>query len=132
MSKAKAKSILPPWISSAYIIMAVVLSPWMVYLASSLPTHYLSSHWDISWVGLDIGITLSIFITGILAKMRSKLLAISSTMTGTFLLIDAWFDVTTSTRGTELKEALILAILFEIPIALMSLYIAYKSLISNK
>jgi hypothetical protein len=48
----------------------------------------------------------------------------SVTATATLLIIDAWFDMTTSASRTQFLEAFVLAILVEIPAAVFSLYVA--------
>jgi hypothetical protein len=40
--------------------------------------------------------------------------------------VDAWFDVTTSGSRTQTLEALLLAVLVEIPAALFTLYLAHQ------
>lgn len=123
---------LPNWASVIYICLALVLVPWTIYLAATLPTYHLSSHWDISWVGLDIGITISLLLTGILAKMQSQLVVLSASATASFLIVDAWFDIISSRNGLELNEATVLAIFIELPLALISFLLAYKALISTR
>jgi hypothetical protein len=48
----------------------------------------------------------------------------SATATATLLIVDAWFDVTTSVGRGQLFEALLLAICVEIPAAVFSIYVA--------
>ena len=119
------------WIASLYIIFSLVLIPWIVYLSVSLPSRHLSNHWDISWVGLDIGIFASLFLTGILAFIKSRWMVISSTATAIFLITDAWFDIVSERPGVELSQAILLAVIFEIPLALISLSIAIRVLNHN-
>jgi hypothetical protein len=47
-----------------------------------------------------------------------------ATATAVLLFVDAWFDVTTSSGRAQFLEALVLALLVEIPAALFSLYLA--------
>lgn len=49
-----------------------------------------------------------------------------ATMVATLLVVDAWFDVTTSTSGKAATEALILALVVELPAAAFSLYVAHR------
>jgi hypothetical protein len=49
-----------------------------------------------------------------------------ATVAATLLVVDAWFDITTSTTRTAATEALILALVAELPAAIISLHIAHR------
>ena len=49
-----------------------------------------------------------------------------ATVVATLLVADAWFDVTTSATTTNAIQALILALLVELPAAAFSLYVAHR------
>ncbi len=132
--KAKDNDIVlrvPAWASKIYIMLAVVLLPWTVYLGLILPKHHLSNHWDISWTGLDIGLVIALLATGFFAYIRSIWVVIAAATTGSLLLVDAWFDVTTEKLSGDVRQAIILAFVFEIPLALMSYYLASHALHHN-
>lgn len=132
--RAKEKDIvlrIPPWTTRVYIMLAVVLLPWTVYLGSTLPEHHLSAHWDVSWTGLDIGLIVSLLSTGLLAYFRSIWVVIAAATTGSLLLVDAWFDVMSEKVGPDFHQALILAFVFELPLALLSYYLATHALRHN-
>ncbi len=128
MAKTKYKLIVPTWPAIIYIVLAIILLPWTIYLGVSLPAHYLSAHWDISWTGLDVGLIATMLVTGVLAYRRSRWIIISSTMVGSFLLVDAWFDVMSERGLTDFRQSLILAIFVELPLAFISYYISYLAL----
>lgn len=69
--------------------------------------------------------------TGFLAYRKSRLVVIASSTVGSFLLVDAWFDVMSERRTFQFYQALFLALFLEIPIALTSYYVAYKVLKAN-
>jgi hypothetical protein len=119
---------IPAWAAVLYIGSSIVLIPWTVYLGASLPSHHLSAHWDVSWSGLDVGLIIMMLATGFLAYRKSRLLVITSSTVGSFLLVDAWFDVISERHVFQFYQALFLAVVFEIPIAITSYYIAYKVL----
>lgn len=122
---------MPAWVSVVYIVFSLILVPWTLYLSVTLPTHHLSRHWDLSWVGLDIAILASLLTTGVLAFYRSRWVVMSATAAGSFLLVDAWFDIISQRPGFELQEAIFLALVFEIPLAIISYSLATKILIKN-
>jgi hypothetical protein len=122
---------IPAWVAALYIGSSIVLIPWTIYLGASLPSHHLSAHWDVSWSGLDVGLIIAMLATGYLALRKSLLMVITSSTVGSFLLVDAWFDVISERRALQFYQALFLAVFFEIPIAITSYYIAYKVLKHN-
>jgi hypothetical protein len=122
---------IPAWVAALYICSSIVLIPWTIYLGASLPSHHLSAHWDVSWSGLDVGLIIAMLATGYLAFRKSRLIVITSSTVGSFLLVDAWFDVISERRALQFYQALFLAVFFEIPIAITSYYIAYKVLKHN-
>lgn len=123
---------IPSWASRLYIALGLILVPWTAYLSTTLPNHHLAAHWDISWTGLNIGLMLSLICTGLFAYAKSMWLIIAASTTGSFLLVDAWFDIMTERSGFQLQQAIFLALAFEIPLAIMSYYLAFHTIKRNK
>lgn len=130
-SKKKIKLYIPARVSYMYTVFAVLLVPWTIYLAYSLPTRHVERHWDVSWVGLDIAIMIVLLLTGFLAAIKSRLVIISLSATASFLLVDAWFDIISSRPGSELYQAVGLAIFIEIPLSIIGFALAYKTINRN-
>jgi hypothetical protein len=86
---------------------AVILLPWIAYLATSLPPSVIAWHWPLAWTGLDAVMALGLAATGVLAIRRDRRVAFAAASTATVLLIDAWFDVCTSAAGRPMALALI-------------------------
>ena len=128
MPRSKVKRIqlqIPIWSRYLYVILAVILLPWTIYLGLTLPVHHLSNHWDVSWVGLDVALIVSITLTGLFALLKSPWIIMSASSAASFLLVDAWFDVMSEKSGLEFTQAIVLALLVELPLAAMSYYLAY-------
>lgn len=121
----------PSWTTKVYVMLAVVLLPWTIYLGASLPEHHLSAHWDVSWTGLDIGLIVTLVATGLFAYFRSIWVVIAAASTGSLLLVDAWFDVMSERQGSDFRQALILAFAFELPLATLSYFLAAHALHHN-
>jgi hypothetical protein len=51
---------------------------------------------------------------------------VPATVVATLLVVDAWFDITTSTTANAATAALILALAVELPAAAFSLYVAHR------
>src|SRR5579864_82456 len=111
---------IPHWVAILYGLLAVITVPWTVFLGITLPTHHLSHHWDVSWVGLDLTIVAMLLLNALFSYRESKWLVMSATATSTLLITDAWFDVMSEHSGHPLTEAIILAILVEIPLAILT------------
>lgn len=122
---------MPSWVSRVYSIFAALLVPWTIYLAYSLPRRQIQKNWDISWVGLDIGIIFLLLLTGFLASIKSRLVIISLSATASFLLVDAWFDIISSRSGRDLDQSLFLAFIIEIPLSILGFYLAYRTINKN-
>lgn len=118
----------PGWSRYLYVVMALVLLPWTIHLGISLPEHHLSAHWDASWVGLNVGLIVSFTLTGIFAVLRSPWIVLSSTTVASLLLVDAWFDILSERQAAAFYQSVLAAVIFEIPLALMSYYLAYRVL----
>lgn len=121
----------PKWVAIVYSCLAVCLLPWIFYLSVTLPVHHLFTNWDISWVGFDAGLAILLLLTGLLAYLRSDWVVISSTATGSFLIVDAWFDITSAHKGAEFREAVFLAIVVELPLAIVSYTLAHEIVLNN-
>jgi hypothetical protein len=106
---------------------AVVLVPWMVYLAMSLPGEHKVRAWGPLWVGFD-GIELILLaLTFWLSRQRKVLGLLVAFATGVVLLCDAWFDMLTSAPG-DLWQAILAAVLIEIPLAMILMSGAFRAL----
>jgi hypothetical protein len=115
----------PRWMPPAFVLLALALVPWTVWLLVDLPDRELADHWSIAWAGFDIGLACFLGATGIALARRSPFSALLAAMTGALLLTDAWFDVLTS-RGQDLAVALAMAACFELPLAGICLWVAFN------
>jgi hypothetical protein len=94
----------------------VVLLPWVIYLAVSLPDHYVARNWVATWVGFDVLLMVMFALTAIFSLLRRQLLVLFAYGTGVLLVCDAWFDVMTATPSDRWLS-LATALLAELPIA---------------
>jgi hypothetical protein len=107
-----------------YAAAAVILLPWIVYLAATLPRRQFDRHYRAAWVGFDIILIYAIARTAYMAFRVDPRVQFPATATAVLLFVDAWFDITTSANRAQFFEALVLALLVEIPAAIFSLYVA--------
>jgi hypothetical protein len=95
---------------------SVVLIPWIVYLASTLPQNYVAQHWRVAWVGFDILLLTFMIATAVLGFLRHNWLTLVAFTTGVLLVCDAWFDVVTARRG-DIVFSVLSAAIVELPLA---------------
>lgn len=99
--------------------------PWVVFLAASLPaTSRVNDR--LAWVGFDVAEVVMLAVTAYLAWRGKAKVALAATALATMLVIDAWFDVNTSTAGEERDIALGFAVL-EVSLAAVSVWIAFHA-----
>jgi hypothetical protein len=107
-----------------FLVLAVLLIPWIVYLGLALPERATSAHWDVAWVGFDAMEFVALALTGLLAWRRSTWVEMAATAAAVMLVVDTWFDVVTANRGWDLAQAIMLGVGIELPLAAVSLWIA--------
>jgi hypothetical protein len=103
--------------------MAFLLVPWTLWLTFTLPSRHVSDRYDLAWVGFDVALATAFGATTWAAIRRSRWLTVFAAVTGTMLVCDAWFDVVTSHTGGEMAEAVAEAVLGELPLAALCVYI---------
>lgn len=105
------------WRTGLMLLCVVALMPWTVYLAITLPSHYVARNWVATWVGFDILLLMMLALTALAGWKRKQFVFPTAFASGVLLICDAWFDVMTSQRGGDLTQALLSAFLVELPLA---------------
>src|SRR6185437_4810366 len=108
---------LPRWVTPLLALTAVGLVPWTLYLTFTLPSRQVTEHYYVAWVVFDIALLSVIAPTTFFAVRGSEWLVPFAAVTGTMLICDAWFDVVTSIGGNDWVEAVLEALLAELPLA---------------
>jgi hypothetical protein len=104
------------WAGPVFALFSLILLPWIIYLAFSLPSRQVSADYDVAWTGFDVMLLAALVSTGYFALRRSRYLATAAVATVTLLIVDAWFDVVTALPGQRL-EPVAEALLVELPLA---------------
>jgi hypothetical protein len=112
-------------IMTALTVGALLEIVWTFYLGWRLPRHYLVDHWDLAWVGLDVGEVAMLLSTAWAAWRRRAVLILFAVSSATLLVLDAWFDITTAGRGS-IVASVVVAVCVEIPSAVALLLIARR------
>lgn len=106
---------------------ALLPVPWTIWLSFSLPVSHQDRNWNLAWTGFDCALICSLALTAYLAWRKSGWVVLAATATATLLLTDAWFDILTARIGPEYATSLVSAACAEVPLAALSLWIAYRS-----
>jgi hypothetical protein len=111
------------WAGPAFALFSLILLPWIVYLAYSLPSRQMSANYGIAWAGFDVMLLVALAGTGYFALRRSRYLAAAAAAAAALLVVDAWFDVMTTLPGQRL-EPVALAMLIELPLASVCVWLS--------
>lgn len=115
------------WAGPAFALFSLTLLPWTIYLAYSLPSRQVSPHYDVAWAGFDVILLVVLAGTAYFALRRSRYLAPAAASAATLLVVDAWFDVMTSPPGGQLLESVALAVLVELPLAALCVWLSHHT-----
>ena len=120
-----SERLLPRWVVAFFVGGALVLIPWIVLMFTVPQAVNVPRHWQLVWGGFDCFLVLGFAVTAFRLITRSPRGAVTAAMTGTMLLIDAWFDVLTTHRGGQIVSIL-MAVFAEIPCALICFYVSRR------
>src|SRR3954447_1858537 len=113
----------PRWVAPVFAVLGAATIPWTVYLAVTLPEHARTHNYRDAWVGFDIMLIGALLLTAYLAWRGRSLVGLAASSTATMLVVDAWFDITTS-RRSNVWTAVAAAVLVELPLAVVCGWIA--------
>jgi hypothetical protein len=114
------------WAGPVFALFALLLLPWIAYIAISLPARQLSPNFDFAWSGFDLLLAAGLASTAYFALRRSRYLSSAATATATLLLVDAWFDCMT-TPGDARVQSITLCFVVELPLAAVCLWLSYHT-----
>jgi len=102
---------------------AVLMVPWTVYLAITLPHRAVATHYDLAWSGFDVGLAGVLGAAAYAAFRTPRWLPLWAASAATMLVVDAWFDIVTS-HGPDHAIAIVMAVLVELPVAVANIWLA--------
>jgi hypothetical protein len=106
----------------------VWLIPWIFVLAFTLPQRHTAAQWPAAWTGFDVMLLAALVFTGFAIWRRLQVAIAAMLVTATLLICDAWFDVTLSWGSGEFALSVATALLGELPLAFLCLYVARRLL----
>ena len=113
-------------------LVAVGLLPWALFLKWHLPAHHVVSHWDTAWTGFDLALAIVLISLMLCLLRRSPWTQMVAAVAGTMLVCDAWFDLLTASPGIGFDEALVEALVAELPLAVGCFLLARSGTLSLK
>jgi hypothetical protein len=113
----------PRWVAPLFAVLGLATVPWTAYLAMSLPAQARTHHYRLAWVGFDLLLIAFLLATAYAAGRGRPMVGLLAACTATLLVVDAWFDVTTS-RGSDIPSAVVSAVFVELPLAVVCGWIA--------
>jgi len=117
----------PRWASHLLLGLGAVLVPWTLWLAATLPSRHVARNFDVAWSGFDIMLAVVLIATGAWLLRAATWTQGAAAASATLLVCDAWFDVVTSAPGAERMEAVGMAVLAELPVAVACAMIALSA-----
>jgi hypothetical protein len=118
--------LVPRFVALGFLLFTVGLVPWTIWLFLSLPEDHLAQNWYLAWGGFDVALGFALGLTAVALLKRSPFAGIAAAVAGTLLLCDAWFDITTSRGTDERLQAIVLALVVELPLAAVCFWIAHN------
>jgi hypothetical protein len=115
-------------ITDILLISCLGLIPWIVVLGLTLPRRYVANHWAVAWVGFDVALLCALAVTAWAAWRRRQVVIVAALVTGTMLVVDAWFDIVTDSSTRDLVISIVTAGLGELPLAVLAFMGAFRLL----
>jgi len=115
------------WLAVVFGVVGLALIPWTLYLAATLPGRHEQHAYALTWAGFDVALAVLLAATGY-GLLRGRLWVQGVAAAAAALLVcDAWFDVLGSDPGAERAGAIALALVAELPTAVLCIAIARRA-----
>jgi len=119
--------LVPRWVALLLTAIVAGLVVWTLYLTYALPARHVTDHWRIAWAGFDLGLALALATTALGVAREAQWVDATAAVSATLLVTDAWFDIVLADPGGERVEAIVLAAIGEIPLALFCVWIVLNA-----
>ena len=126
-SSEQTTTLVPRWVALLLTAITAGLVVWTLYLTYVLPARHVTDHWRIAWAGFDIGLAIALATTAIGVLREAQWVDATAAVAATLLVTDAWFDIVLADAGGERTEAIVLAAIGEIPLALFCVWIVMNA-----
>lgn len=127
MEARSREAVVPRWAALLLGGTALALVPWILYLSYSLPARHITNHWGLAWSGFDVGLAALLVATAVGVARNAPWLEAVAAASAVLLVTDAWFDIVLAHGRGERLEAVVLAAIAELPLALFCFWIALNA-----
>ena len=117
----------PRWLIYAFAACSAAMIPWTIWLYNDLPSRATADNWDVAWAGFDVAIAAALLATALGAWRCRTWTQSAAACAATLLVCDAWFDVMTSRTPHQMEVALLMALLAEVPLAIVCLWVGLNT-----
>ena len=117
----------PRWMTRACSRRRGLARPWILYLTFTLPSRHVTLHYDLAWVGFDVGLTASFAATAWAAFRGSQWLVPLAAVTARCSSATPGSTSSPRRAATEMWEAIAEAALAELPLAALCGFIVYDA-----
>jgi hypothetical protein len=107
---------------------AIFLVPWIGVLITQLHGQTGKRSFASSWIGLDVMEICGLLLTAVLLRRRARAASPVAAATATLLVADAWFDFMSAAPKLEYAQAMLLAVVIELPLAAILAWASRTSL----
>jgi len=114
------------FVSLCFLVGAVVIVPWTVFLGLTLPPKYDAGHWRLLWTGFDAALIAVLLLAAWAAWYRRQILAAIAMMAGTLLVCDAWFDMVTSFGHRDQWLTMLTGFGVELPVGVFFFWLYHR------
>lgn len=109
-------------------VSALLLAPWIIFIAAQWVGEGGKRDFDGSWIGLDLAELGGMLLVARLIRLQHRVASPVAAATGTLLVLDAWFDYMSAMPKVESLEALVMAFFAELPLGVLLLWVAWRAL----
>jgi hypothetical protein len=117
----------PRWLAPLALVGLAGFVPWIVYLGFTLPSRANADDYNLAWLGFDIAMWAVLAVLAYCLIRRRQGAPIFAAVAATMLLVDAWFDAVLASDRGDFMLALTLALVVEIPLAIVCTWIAVNA-----
>lgn len=116
----------PRWLPVTFIVLALALGPWIVWLFLSLPNTVAAAHWDVTRAGFTIALAALLAASAVALFRHWASARLLTAMTAALLIRDAWFNTLTAAKPVHAGLALLVAVLIELPLAALCAWVSVR------
>jgi hypothetical protein len=125
LTRRNFRGVAPLSVRTTLTVIAIILIPMSIVLASLAPSVQMARHLRLVWTGLDVFELAGLFSTAWALSVGSRSVVVAGSCTGTLLCCDAWFNVISATGFAQLTAIGMACV--EVPLAAITFAIAHRA-----